>query len=150
MGFLSNLKNAVTGGAASVQLHVPASVPRNESVPIRVTAMANSDCEIRGVYVLVRAMEEAQVRDTDFEEDGDIDREIVRGRRASYENRIPLGGGQQLVEGQEYTWEGELQLPSNVGPSFRGQMIRHEWEMQAGLDARGNDPDSGWISIEVI
>jgi hypothetical protein len=127
---------------------VPSEVERGQPTAVQVHATAKSDCEIQGVYLLVRALERAEVRDTDFD-DGEIEREYVRGRRVSFEHRVPFAGGQQLSEGEQYTWEGELQLPDDVGPTFRGRMIGHEWEVQAGLDARGNDPDSGWVAIEV-
>ncbi|HJL14716.1 MAG TPA: hypothetical protein RMH99_03615 [Sandaracinaceae bacterium LLY-WYZ-13_1] len=147
MGFFSNLKNAVTGGAATVQIEA-GQAQRGQPVPVRVQATAKSDSEINGVYVLVRAIEQAEVRDTDFD-DGEIEREIVRGQRVSFEHRVDLGGPQELKEGESYTWEGEIPLPPDVGPTFRGHMICHEWEIQGGLDAFGNDPDSGWVNLEV-
>ncbi len=147
MGFFGKLKNAVTGGIASVRLELP-EARRGEPLLVRVLATAKSEGEIKAVYVKVRATERAEVRDTDFNE-GEIEREIVRGYRTSYEHKVEIAGGEQLEEGQEYSWEGEIQLPADVGPTFRGRMIEHRWEIQAGLDAFGNDPDSGWIDVEV-
>ena len=58
-------------------------------------------------------------------------------------------GPQQIQQGQTYDFEGMIQIPANANPSFRGSMIKHTWEVQAGLDMTGNDPDSGWQVIEV-
>ncbi len=147
MGFLSNLKNAVTGGAATVQVEVGQAV-RGQAMPFRVHATAKADAQVNGVYLLVRAVESAELKDTDWE-GGKAHREIVRGRKVSWEQRVPVSGGGQLQNGQQYHWEGSVQLPANVGPSFQGHMIRHIWEVQAGLDMPGNDPDSGWVPVDV-
>jgi hypothetical protein len=147
VGFLSGLKNAVTGGAAEVQLQCPA-VQRGQVVTVQIWATAKSSANVAGVYLLVRAVEQANLRDTDWE-DGHAHRENVHGTYTSYENRIPVSGPFQLQEGQQGQWQVQLQLPTDVGPSLSGNIISHEWALQAGLDMTGNDPDSGWIPIQV-
>lgn len=147
MGFFSNLKNAVTGGAAEVRLHAEAG-QRGQAVPVVVEATAKADAQVNAVYVMVRAVEYAEVRDSDYA-DGHVRNEIVRGQRISYETKIQLAGATALRSGQTYRWEGQLEIPDNVNPSLEGQMIRHVWQIQAGLDMKGNDPDSGWQTYEV-
>jgi hypothetical protein len=148
MGFFSNLKNAVTGGAASVQIQLPPAARRGETIPVTIQATAKSAAKVTSVYLLVRATEHAQVKDTDYA-NGKSSTETVHGRKITYETRIAIAGAQQLDEGQSYTWQGQLPMPQTSNPTFRGQMINHTWEIQAGLDMTGNDPDSGWQTIEV-
>jgi hypothetical protein len=148
MGFFSNLKNSITGGAAEVQVEAPQTLARGGSAAIRIRAVAKANASVSAVYVLVRASENAKLRDTDYA-DGKSRTETVHGYKVTYETRIAIAGPQQLQEGQTYQWEGVLQLPAAANPSFDGQMINHVWELQAGLDMKGNDPDSGWQSIQV-
>ncbi len=69
--------------------------------------------------------------------------------KLSYENRITIAGAQDIKEGETYSWEGVLELPTSSNPTLRGSIIEHTWEVQAGLDMPGNDPDSGWQTIDV-
>ena len=148
MGFFSNIKNAVTGGAATVQVVAPSALARGGAADVQIRATAKASASVNAVYLLVRATESAQVRDTDYA-DGKSRSETVHGRKVTYEHRISIAGAQQLQEGQSYEWQGQLQIPSHINPSFDGHMIAHVWEIQAGLDMKGNDPDSGWIPLRV-
>lgn len=151
MGFFDKIKSAtsaLTGGGADVFVDVN-NVERGAATPISIRGVAKADIKISSVYLLVRATEHATVQDRDQNEDGETERETVTGRHLSYEARVEIGGAQELEQGQEYNWEGEIMLPSTSNPSIRGKMVRHTWEIQAGLDAFGNDPDSGWREIEV-
>ena len=147
MGFFSNLKNAVTGGAAEIQLQCQGA-QRGQVAWVQITAQAKSSGNVSNVYLLIRAIERAEAQDTDWE-DGHSHRETVRSTYTSFEHRLQVAGPFQLVEGQHYQWQAQIQLPQNVGPSFQGHIISHEWQLQAGLDMPGNDPDTGWISIQV-
>ncbi len=139
MGFFKDLKNKVTGGAATVRVNVP-SARRGQGVPVQVQATAKASGKVSAVYLLVRATESAEFKQNN---------EKVSGSKISYENRVTIAGAQDLKEGETYSWEGVLELPTNSNPSLRGGMIEHTWEIQAGLDMTGNDPDSGWQSFDV-
>ncbi len=115
---------------------------------MKIWAQAESDGNVNGVYLLVRAIERAQLSDTDFS-DGQTQRETVSGSHTSYEHRIPVAGAFLMRAGQQDQWQVQLQLPQEVGPSLKGHLISHEWAVSAGLDMSGNDPDSGWITIQV-
>jgi hypothetical protein len=148
MGFLSDLKNKVTGGAALVQVRV-GTVRRGEPVTVQVHATMKASTRVNAVYVVVRAVERCQVRDADYD-DGHRRTELVRGRRISFEHRVALAGAQDLQDGQSYAWSGQLEIPISANPSFNGRIIDHEWELAAGLDMAGNDPDSGWQRFTVL
>lgn len=147
MGFFKDLKNKVTGGAATVHVNVP-SARRGQAVAVGVQATAKANAKVTAVYLLVRATETCEIKDSDHQ-DSKLRDEKIRGRKVSFETRIMVAGAQELKEGQTYNWEGQLELPQNVNPSFNGTMIDHEWEIQAGLDMTGNDPDSGWQTFQV-
>lgn len=151
MGFFDKIKSAassVTGGGAKVFVEVgPAT--RGAGVPVTVRAEVKADLKISGVYLLVRGQERAQVMDTDRRPGGGTKRELVRGKETSYETRVELDGSQQLEAGEERVWEGEFSIPPSAMPTIDGKMIQHVWQVQAGLDAVGNDPDSGWVDFTV-
>lgn len=152
MGFFDKLKaaaNSVTGGGATVTVEIGTAV-RGQPVPFRVRATAKADLKITSVYLLVRATEHATVRDTDARAGGGTKSELVRGREESYSSRVDVTGQTTLASGAEGAWEGTLTLPVSAQPTFRGRMIQHTWEVQAGLDTFGNDPDSGWVQIDVV
>ncbi|MEZ4445473.1 MAG: hypothetical protein R3B72_40740 [Polyangiaceae bacterium] len=148
MGFFSNLKNAITGGAADVQVQCP-NVQRGMPAVVQIWATAKGAGNVNGVYLLVRAVERCEVKDTDWE-GGQSHTETIRGHRVSWEQRIPVAGGFQMQPGQQMQWQAQIQIPQNIGPSLQGHMISHTWEIQAGLDMTGNDPDSGWVAIQVF
>jgi hypothetical protein len=139
MGFFKDLKNKVTGGAATVRVNVP-SARRGQAVPVQVQATAKASGKVSAVYLLVRATESAEFKQNN---------EKVSSSKLSYENRITIAGAQDIKEGETYSWEGVLELPTNSNPTLRGSIIEHTWEIQAGLDMPGNDPDSGWQTIDV-
>ncbi|HEU4615111.1 MAG TPA: hypothetical protein VFS15_23625 [Kofleriaceae bacterium] len=139
MGFFKDLKNKVTGGAATVRVNVP-SARRGQAVPVQVQATAKANGKVSAVYLLVRATESAEFKQNN---------EKVSSSKLSYENRITIAGAQDIKEGETYSWEGVLELPTNSNPTLRGSIIEHTWEVQAGLDMPGNDPDSGWQTIDV-
>jgi hypothetical protein len=139
MGFFKDLKNKVTGGAATVRVNVPAA-QRGRAVPVRIEAQAKANGKVSAVYLLVRATENAA-----FKKDG----EKISESKTSFETRIQIAGAQDIKEGETYNWDGQLELPVNTNPTLRGSIIDHTWEVQAGLDMPGNDPDSGWQSFDV-
>jgi hypothetical protein len=147
MGFLGDLKNKLTGGAATVTIRV-GNVKRGQAATVEIQAQAKASAKVSSVYLKVRAVETCQVRDSDWEGNRHTT-ETVRGRRVSYDNTITVAGAQQLESGQTYSWQAQLELPSNTNPSFNGAIIDHKWEIVAGLDMAGNDPDSGWQPLHV-
>lgn len=139
MGFFKDLKNKVTGGAATVRVNVPAA-RRGQQVPVKVQATAKANGKVSAVYVLVRSVENAT-----FKRDG----EKISESKISFETRVNIAGAMEIKEGQTYDFDGLLELPVNTNPTLRGSIIDHTWELQAGLDMPGNDPDSGWQSFDV-
>ena len=54
MGFFKDMKNKVTGGAATVRVTVPAA-QRGRAVAAQVQATAKASGKVNAVYLLVRA-----------------------------------------------------------------------------------------------
>jgi len=140
MGFFKDLKNKVTGGGATVRVNVP-TAQRGRATPVQVQATAKANGKVSAVYVLIRATETSNFKTDDGNK--------VSGSKVSYETRVSIAGASEIKEGETYNFEGVIELPTNSNPSLRGSIIDHIWEIQAGLDMPGNDPDSGWQSFDV-
>ncbi len=56
---------------------------------------------------------------------------------------------QEIENGETKTWTVEVTIDPENNGTYRGVHARHEWQAYAGLDAFGNDPDSGWVGFEI-
>lgn len=155
MGFmdkLKSIKNAITGGSADVSLEI-GEASLGGSTPVRITAViGDADLKIDKVYLKVRSRESVFVRNipvaVERSDYVDVRRQDVEQDIDLYKERHEISGKEVLNANETYTWEGELTLPSDAKASYYGEQAKHVWEAFAGLDAFGNDPDSGWVEFE--
>ncbi|GAB4536027.1 MAG: hypothetical protein Tsb0020_51020 [Haliangiales bacterium] len=151
MGLLDKIKSAknfVTGGGAEVAVDVE---PARRGEPCRVSVRATvSDAalSVARVYVIVRGEEHIDLLHRDYE-DGHSDTDRVRKNEESFRVEIDVATPGELEAQSSHEWSGEFTLPSDAQPSYHGRYARHIWRVQAGLDVRGNDPDSGWVEFYV-
>jgi len=71
------------------------------------------------------------------------------GSEQTNEERIDQADERTLKPGERAEWTLRVILPADAKPSSYEEHRRHAWHIQAGLDAVGNDPDSGWIEFKV-
>ncbi len=148
MALFSKIKQAVqsvTGGGAKVFLTIATPPSRQQPFHVQVKALvADSDIKPARVYVALEGIE--TVRVSTFV---DGRNQNFSGTATTFQNSFNIAGAQELTAKQEYTWEGDVQIPPNVLPTYRGPNAQHEWRIKAGLDLPGNDPDSGWTTFEL-
>jgi hypothetical protein len=169
MGFLDKLKqvgHAITGGAAEVTVAVPDDITLGTPFQATITAVVDDqELDIRGAYVLVRADAEVQIdpsniamskRDmADLSTDGWEETELEDPTRQEYGSeqtvdlRIDVEDERTLAAGSRHEWTLTVTLPADANTSSYEENSRHVWHIQAGLDALGNDPDSGWVEFTV-
>ncbi len=153
MDKLKSMKNAITGGGATVQLEVGSPV-RGTPFAVRVKAVVgDADLKIDKVYVNVEGIETTEM---DVEVETKDDKQVVKKNIekqskevSTYHQELVLAGAQTLSAKQEYTWEGTVQLPATSLLTYKGIHARHEWKLAAALSTLGNDPDSGWVTIDI-
>ena len=152
MGLWDKVKGAVrtmTGGGATVTLAVGEATLGSPFV-VQVSATANADIDVSAIYVQLRAVEHAEVRDVDYDYgEGRHRIEYVEGTHTTYtekfvigEKSFPSGGVDDDVGRQDYG-TGVSQ------PWFDGHMISHQWTILGALDCFGNDPDTGWQTFQM-
>jgi hypothetical protein len=150
MGFLDKLKNYVTGGGAKVTLQVGEVAP-GRPIPVVVRAQVEgAPVKASKIYVAVRAVETVDLihRDRDASAHAG-DRDRVHDTETTFSKEFVIHGPVELAAGSKHEWQGEIQIPQSAQPSYRGKHAKHEWSVLAGIDVSGNDPDSGWVAIEV-
>ncbi len=156
MGFfdkVKSIKNFITGGAAKVYLD-SSEIVFGEQFELRIRVQVDdADLKIDRVYVEIEGIEEIEVPDVDviYEEDGEEERrlEIVRAETTTTELEITVDDGQVLNANEKYEWTVNIELPSDALPPYNGQYCQHSYMARASLDCFGNDPDSGWIELDI-
>ncbi len=152
MGFLDKLKSigrGITGGGASVQLRV-GHAQLGAPIPVVVTAtIEGAPIKAAKVYVAARAVETVDLVHRDRDSAGGNDRDRVHVTETTYSQEFVIQGPVELPASSQHEWRGEILLPAGAPPSYRGKHAKHEWSLLAAIDVTGNDPDSGWIEIQV-
>jgi hypothetical protein len=153
MGFFGSLKNLVTGGGVKVSLEA-INPARGQPFTVRVSAeVGEADCAINKVYLHLRGSEKVEVPDVEIaEKNGDkieVHKRAISREENTFHTELTLAPASVLAAGQTYHWETQVNLPADALPSFTGKHAKHEWYLLAGLDMRGNDPDSGWVAVEI-
>ncbi len=151
MGLFSNLINKITGGGAKVTL--TADSPKlNGPFKVNVKAIvSDNDLKIEKVYLNLRSIEKTRVRNVQFPatQTQSSQKKDVEGEEEVTKTEFVVAPAQTLTGKQEYNWSIDIQLPPNALPTYTGKNAWYNWEILAGLDAPGNDPDSGWVKIDV-
>jgi len=157
MGLMDKLKSvarSITGGGAKVLLEAT-NPTKGAPFTVQVQAkVADADLKIDNVYVKVKGLETVTVEVPKPKPQGSTTTissgtEKVSREAATYDKEIVIAGPQTLNAQQDYTWQGTVEIPANVLNTYNGVNAKHEWKLLAGLSAPGNDPDSGWITIEI-
>ncbi len=156
MGFfdkVKSIKNAITGGAAKV--FVDAESPKMGE-PFTVTVRAQSQgatVKYDRVYLYIRGWEEVAVPDIDiaYDEDGEVRRkqETVRASDTTFNHEMTVSAAGEIAENGSEEWTVQVDIPTSAPPPYRGKYTTHYYEIYAGLDCFGNDPDSGWVKLNI-
>jgi hypothetical protein len=150
MGFFDKLKgamNAVTGGGAKVTVEFsPATAFPGEGLQVRITAYSTgADVKGNGVFVDVQGVEQVKLAPNSAP---NVQQEI-NVSRPTFEQSFQIAGPYMIPAGGQQQWEGIVQLPPSVQPTFDGALCDHDWGIRGRLEAFGNDPDSGYVRFRV-
>ena len=154
MGFLDKMSGAVksmTGDAAKVSIEYPHSpVHLGDAMKVTVTIVSTGgEVKSNGVYVDLKAKEEGSVfKRVTCMKCGHMENEHIYLDKKTLEHAIPIAPAFVLGDNESKTFEADIQVPYNAQPTYHGS-FKHEWYIRGRLDAFGNDPDSGFLRIEV-
>ena len=156
MGIFDKLKQAanfVTGGGAKVRIQTAEGV-LDGTQPISIIIHADikdSPITIEKVYLRIRVREYIYLQSADiYMEDGTFVQKPIHQENVYYRHEQEVSGPQELAANESYSWATEIVLPEDMQGSYQGQWCKHEIAVEAALDAKGNDPDSGWQALRVM
>ncbi len=149
MGLFDKIKQAtnfMTGGGANVTI-APNGSEFDKAAPIQVKITAQiKDAPINAsaAYLEIRSREYVSFRHQVNGKDENIHKDHI-----GFTHKVQTVITNALEGNQSYDWDLEVTLPSNAQPTYHGTMGHQVWEVKGAIDAKGNDPDSGWIEIRV-
>ncbi|HAA13529.1 MAG TPA: hypothetical protein DCE41_18285 [Cytophagales bacterium] len=156
MGLFDKIKQAanfVTGGGATVTISgLDQTITRGEEISITVhVTVKDANLNARKVYLEIRSRENLDLPNFRFndEEGNYVTRSVNEQHESFHQEVVVMPTEMELEGGESYEWEGKFTIPESAQPTFHGKFIRHEWQIQAGIDVRGNDPDSNWQTVLV-
>jgi hypothetical protein len=153
MGFLSNMKKNLTGSWAEVTLVVDRSaVRRGEALPVRVDVqVGDDDVAVTSVIVEVSCEEVVDVRSVVSRASSttSVDGLSSEVRESLHHEETIIASSLTLAAGSSQRFEGQVRLPQHAPGTARGRYSEFRWSARARLDVKGNDPDSGWTTLEV-
>ncbi|MCX4025831.1 hypothetical protein H0A36_21760 [Endozoicomonas sp. SM1973] len=150
-GKLKSAINMVTGGAAEVSAeYEEPKISEPFNVIIRATTKSEQ-VKIDKVYLKIRGIEEVEVNVTYTETDHIGETRSVTDcehrSHITYEDEYIVSEKQILAADTEHEWVQAVSFPEGCRPCYCGHNAIHRYEIFAGLDCFGNDPDSGWIQL---
>jgi len=146
MGFLDKVKSAgqaVTGGSARVSIEFAHSqLKPGDSMPVKVTVVSmGKEVKSSGVFVDIHAEENGTIRCKHCNQNVVVKNETIK-------QAIPVGPAMVLQPNETKVFEATIQIPMGAPPTYNGT-VRHEWKIRGRLEAFGNDPDSGFQTLEI-
>ncbi len=150
MGFLDKLKgavNAVTGGGAKVTLEFqPATASPGDNVLVKVSAQSSgAEVKSKGLFIDLHGTEHVHIKHnqvTGVAQD-------VNCTKQSLEVSLQVAPEFVLAANETKLFEGTIQIPQNLQPTYQGPFARHEVQIRARVESFGNDPDSGFVPIRI-
>lgn len=145
MGLFDKLKKAtsfITGNSAKIELNV-ANGYLGAPLTVNVTAkVGENPLEVKNVYLKIRCTET-----TKEEVETDEGKEIKEDESILFDEKIIIADGGVFEGSKEYSFTKEVTLPADQEASLNETSRVVVWQFLAGLDTKGNDPDSGWKQV---
>ncbi len=162
MGLFDKLKGAinfVTGGGARVVLEIgPGNVVPGTPHPVRIhVSSTGGEVRATGLALDLAANERVHVPASRVHhgttnqpgQHGSQLRGDVNLTHATFQQAIPVSGPVNLAPNETKSFEATIVVPPHAQPTYIGHHCRHEWSVRARLEVSGNDPDSGFVPIQV-
>lgn len=155
MVFFDKIKKAanfLTGGGADVKLSIEDGLIGNP-LPATITVkIGEADIKAEKIYLNVRCIEktrrEAEVAEG-TEVDPEAEPEMEENEEYIHNETITVADGGVFEADKEYTFTTVVTLPEDAQATVEEENREIIWTFQAGIDVRGNDPDSGWVLINI-
>ncbi len=156
MSIFNKLVDFVTGGSAEVEIDLKEAT-LNKPFSVKVTAKGlHNNVDIDRVYLLIRCREGKIIEFKATDNQPLTDNEKILNEMKEWdvdtvaEMDHTVSGKEELKKGKNYEWSSIVDLSKYDKVSVSGEKHFVKWEVQAGLDVPGNDPDSGWQEFKMV
>ena len=153
MGFMDrvkSIKNSLTGDWADLTVHVDGPVRRGGAAKATVeVTVKDSPISIDGIILEVRCEEKIDIPDATVSSSSNSEKVRATSNETVVDDEVKVAGAQDLAGGSTSTFSGEIPISDSAPVSMVGRHARYVWQIRARLDMKGNDPDSGWETLEV-
>lgn len=145
MGFFDKIKGAVkavTGGAAKVTMEVQpetASPGSTVGVKLEVTS-TGGEVKSAGMFIDLRGTENLRVKKNASQQ---LTNDLVLSK-STFNQEFQIAPEFVLGADETKLFEGTFEIPADIQPSYSGVYSTHTWEIRGRMEARGNDPDTGF------
>jgi hypothetical protein len=147
-----NIKNLVTGGSAKVQLEISAAKYKHPfDITMRVL-VADEKLEIAGAFLIIQSIEDIRMPNKNaakLNENGSRNKEMISTHSVTSEQILTISEKLVLEANEKYVWNAVAELTPNNQPIYEGRYCIHHYRAKSYLDCYGNDPDSGWINLDI-
>ncbi len=152
MGFFSSLKNMVTGNAAHITIsNTSLNLNRPSDLMINIE-VKDSDVKSKELYMYLECVHTGNsfTVESKTANDGLKTKEIVINRNVVktklFDKRFVIEGSNVYKASQKYSFTVKPEIDTNSLDSIGDDV---KWQAFAGIDTAGNDPDSGWVNLDV-
>lgn len=73
----------------------------------------------------------------------------IKANESLFEQEFAITSGQELAANSEHRFDGEIELPAHLPPTYIGRHTNIRWYALAGLDTRMTDPSTEWQELPV-
>ncbi len=148
---VKSVANKITGGGAKVTLTVEGTELKG-TIKVHISAeIKDAPINVTKVYLYVRSVERVNIPKNAMPSNSGAAAEtgVTLDKEVYPQTEFVVAGVQTLEGGKTYNWSYDLNLAGTTVPAYHGVYAHHEWQFFAGLDAPGNDPDSGWQTVSL-
>jgi hypothetical protein len=150
MGFLDKVKNTLSGDWADVSVQVGGPVVRGGALDATVNVQVkNSPIKVDSIVLELRCEEHVYLQRVTISGAGNTVTGSASATEAIVNHEVPVGGPQELAAGSSSAYTASVPVSVDAPPTVTGRNARYEWKVRGRLDMKGNDPDSGWQTIQV-
>ena len=143
MGFFDMLKDGakilteqVTGSYGDIDFYFePNETGRGEKVFYVINIQATGELKAKSVFLRLTSTETCRmtVKVRDFS--GHMSPKEFTQSKTLYDSKIEACGSLEMSAGESRELKGEIGIPTDVQPTYRGFMAQHTWFLEVVLDA---------------
>ena len=129
------ITNQVTGSYGKIDFAIdPPEVERGGRISYRIIVHATGDLEAKSVFIRLIDKETCKMTEKVRDFSGHMSPKEFTQTRKLYDKNIEVCGPLEMSEGETKEFTGEVNIPMEIQPTYRGMLAHHLWYIEAVLD----------------